>query len=937
MGSSRLRWGAVLLSWMGLALSICGPIPAPHALAQGGRSEATDSIPLSDSTLQARAELLAKSHQRIPGGVGRLYSNAYNLYWSRRYQEALVHFAAATLVADDARSWIYRGLSEAAVGDEEAGVRSIRRGWDLANSGRGASGLSRALERVQGPQRHWLESLRNEPVPLEVSDRAKMVEMEKRLAKLEQQLAAANRQLADASKPRPAVRPEQPVQEEKPATKPASPMPVTSAPRSKPAVGDDLASATKPEPAKAAPPKPIVKPTTPMPEPTEVKPGAEAKVVLKGSGATFPANLYSRWFREFQKANPEIGIDYAGLGSGAGVRNFIQKQVDFGASDAAMTDEEISQVPDGVVLVPVTAGSIAIAYHLEDGPEVLHLSRDVYAGIFLGEIENWNDPRIAACNPGATLPDMPITVVRRGVSSGTTFVLTRHLAAISQTWADGPGTGTTVAWPVGVPAKKNSDIAERIRQTPGAIGYVEYGFALESKLSIAKLENRAGNYVLPEPANTQESLGEIVLPANLRGFVSDPKGDGAYPIVSYTWLLCYQRYDEPEKAEALRKLIGYCLTTGQESATEMGYIPLPESVAETVTRIVDENVGREEVVTGFVSTAPVTPDEAPAKPETVELKPVVLRGSGATFPAKLYERWFQAFGEAHPGVKVEYASLGSGAGVRNFISRQSDFGASDAAMSDEEISQVPDGVVLVPVTAGSIALAYNLPDVDGALRLSREAYAAIFLGEITKWNDPRIAASNPGVALPDLDITVIRRSVSSGTTFVFTRHLSAVSSAWDDGPGTGTTVEWPVGLPAKKNSDIADRIRQTPGAIGYVEYGYAVSAGLAVASLENRAGEYVAPLPENTQISLGEVVLPENLRGFVSDPQDPRAYPIVSYTWLLCRRNYENPDTAEALRALIRYCLTEGQKTSADLGYIPLPDDVAQTVMRVAEALVGTP
>jgi phosphate transport system substrate-binding protein len=940
-----VRFVALFLSCAGLSSALLCPIGPSSAQAQGQRPLASAATPLADSRLQARVELLAKSYAASPGGQGRLYSTAYNAYWSRRYDEALVHFAAATVIGDDPRAWIYRGLSETALGDNEAGVRSIRRGWMLAGSGRGGSGLPRALERVQGSQRRWLESLKNEPAPLDVSDRAMMVEMEKRLERLERQLADANRQLAESkqiataapTRPAAAPRPPMPVGEDVPGPD-ETPMPAVAKPTAPPEKA--VASVTTPRSSmprsavatKPSTPKPTAPKTEPTPAPVPVNPNA--RVVLKGSGATFPASLYARWFKEYQEATPDIRIDYTSQGSGAGVRSFVQSQVDFGASDAAMTDEEISQVPNGVVLVPVTAGSIVIAYNLEDGPAVLKLSRDAYSKIFLDEIQNWNDPAIAACNPGVTLPDLDITVVRRSVSSGTTFVFTRHLTAISEAWSDGPGTGTTVAWPVGVPSKTNADLATRIRQTPGAIGYVELSFATESKLAIATLENRAGNYVAPEPANTQESLGEVVLPANLRGFVSDPKGDQAYPIVSYTWLLCYQRYDDAEKAAALKQLIAYCLTTGQKAASEMGFIPLPGEVAATVASYVEENVGRSEVVNSFVSTTPT--EEMPAEVATpVELKPVALRGSGATFPAKLYERWFKAFSEAHPGVTIEYASLGSGAGVRNFIARQGDFGASDSAMSDEEISQVPEGVVLVPVTAGSIALAYNLPGVEGELKLSREAYSGIFLGEVTRWNDPRIASTNPDLTLPDLEITVVRRGVSSGTTFVFTRHLSAISTPWEDGPGSGTTVEWPVGVPAKKNSDVAERIRQTPGAIGYVETGYAAAISLAVASLENQAGQFVPPLPENTRVSLGEVVLPENLRGFVSDPKDPAAYPIISYTWLLCHRSYEDQATAEALRALIRFCLTEGQKDSAELGYIPIPDDVAATVLRITEPLVG--
>jgi phosphate transport system substrate-binding protein len=819
---------------------------------------------------------------------------------------------------------MYKGLCETQMGFQEDAIRSIRNGWKLVDEGRGGAGVGRALERVQGPRRAWLEGLRNEPQPSELADRTLMLEMNQRLSDLERKLADANRRLADAEKSRvataaPVPAPVPPVPAPAVAPPPATVVkPPATAPRTKPAEAPAVAS--------AAPVKTPM-PLAPAPKPVD----SGAAITLRGSGATFPASLYKVWFEEFHKLNPDIAIDYQSLGSGAGVRTFIQQQVDFGASDAAISDEEIAQVPDGVTMVPVTAGAIALAYNVPDAPEVVNLSRDVYSGIFLGEIVNWNDPKIAACNDGAAFPDLPITVVRRAVSSGTTFLFTRHLGAVSQAWADGPGVGTTVAWPTGVPAKKNSDIADRIRQTPGAIGYLEYGFAAEAKLAIAALQNNAGNYIRPLPENTSVALGEIVLPANLRGFISDPAGAEAYPIVGYTWLLCYQKYEDKNIAAALKKFLNYALSDGQKHAADLGYIPLPEDVSSRIVAHMTANVGRAEVARDVVA-APVADAAAPA---AMEIAGVALKGAGATFPANLYKKWFEDFQGANPGTTVAYQATGSGAGVRNFIQSQVDFGASDAAMTDEEIAQVPDGVVMVPLAAGAVALAYNVPDAPEGLRLSREVYAGIFLGEIQNWNDPKIAACNPGTTLPDLPITVVRRAVSSGTTFVFTRHLSAVSQAWDEGPGTGTTVEWPVGVPAKRNADIADRIRQTPGAIGYLEYGYAKDARLTVAALENRSGEYVTPVLEHARAALGVVVLPENLRGFVSDPQDPNAYPVVSYTWLLCYRKYEDPKVGAALRQLIRHCLTTGQESSAELGFVPLPEDVAETVLRVAESRVG--
>src|SRR5215471_494697 len=222
---------------------------------------------------------------------------------------------------------------------------------------------------------------------------------------------------------------------------------------------------------------------------------AQDKVRLTGSGASFPFPLYGQWFKDFSKANQNVTVDYQAKGSGAGIRDFINKTVDFAASDAAMTDEEIASVDVGVQLLPMTAGEIVLAYNLPNGPKDLKLSREAYANMFLGQITTWNDPVIAKANPGATLPDTPITVVRRADSSGTTFVFTQHLSAVSAAWKNGPGSGMTVNWPSTdkmVASPKNDGVAATIKQTPGAIGYIEYGFAKIAKLPMAWLENKAG-------------------------------------------------------------------------------------------------------------------------------------------------------------------------------------------------------------------------------------------------------------------------------------------------------------------------------------------------------------------------------------------------------------------------------------------------------------
>src|SRR5262245_4327343 len=312
---------------------------------------------------------------------------------------------------------------------------------------------------------------------------------------------------------------------------------------------------------------------------------------------------------------------------------------------------------------------------------------------------------------------------------------------------------------------------------------------------------------------------------------------------------------------------------------------------------------------------------------------VTRQGTGATFPAPLYQRWFTEFNKMHPEVQINYQALGSGAGIKQFQEGLVNFGASDAAMTDEEIAAVKSGVVLLPMTAGSVVLAYNLPGAPPALKLSREAYVGIFLGTITNWNDPKIASANPGVTLPDMKITPVTRSDGSGTTFVFTQHLSAISDAWKNGPGTGKSVNFPVGVGGKGNPGVTALIKQTPGAIGYVEYGYAKQTQMPMAALQNKSGEFVKVSPESQSAALASVELPADLRAWIPDPTASAAYPIVTYTWLLCYKTYPDAKVRDALKSVIRYGLGDGQKFSDELGYIALPENVVTAVSKALDQI----
>lgn len=307
----------------------------------------------------------------------------------------------------------------------------------------------------------------------------------------------------------------------------------------------------------------------------------EKSVSLTGAGASFPAPLYQRWFSEYNKQNPNVRVAYQSVGSGAGVEQFTQGTVDFGASDVAMDDDEIAAIDRGVALLPMTAGSIVIAYNLPDVPE-LKLSRKAYVDILMGKITQWNDPAIAKLNPQAKLPDTKITIVYRSDGSGTTGVFTKHLSAVSPEWKEKVGDGKTVEWPTGVGAKGNEGVTAQILQTEGALGYVEYGYAKQQEISTATLENKAGKYVPASGEAAAKALSGTELPENLRAFITDPEGESSYPIVTYTWLLAYQKYDDPAKLKAFKDVVNWSLTDGQAFADELGYIPLPENVVQKV-------------------------------------------------------------------------------------------------------------------------------------------------------------------------------------------------------------------------------------------------------------------------------------------------------------------------------------------------------------------
>lgn len=317
---------------------------------------------------------------------------------------------------------------------------------------------------------------------------------------------------------------------------------------------------------------------------------------------------------------------------------------------------------------------------------------------------------------------------------------------------------------------------------------------------------------------------------------------------------------------------------------------------------------------------------AAAAPDAGSAGMLWLRGAGATFPAPLIKEWIEVFQRDHPGIQITYDAVGSGEGINRFVTRSVDFGASDVIMNDAEIAKVEGGVIMVPATAGMIVLAYNLPGVQGDLKLPRDVYADIFAGKIKTWSDPRIQDANPGLVLPRRNIAVIARLDSSGTTGAFTSHLAAVRSEGNDGVlGVGKLIDWPgATMLARGNEGVAAKIKISEGAIGYVEYGFAKRLGLPVAALQNKSGRFIKPTDESGQSALAATAdAPDKAAMAVSDPTAAEAYPIVTYSWLLLYETYADARKNAAIRQFVSYGMTDGQATAAKLGYVALPASVA--------------
>ena len=313
--------------------------------------------------------------------------------------------------------------------------------------------------------------------------------------------------------------------------------------------------------------------------------------------------------------------------------------------------------------------------------------------------------------------------------------------------------------------------------------------------------------------------------------------------------------------------------------------------------------------------------------------PMLINGAGATFPYPIYSKWFDVYSTINPDARFNYQSIGSGGGIKQITSRTVDFGASDGPMTDQQLADASGRIFHIPTVMGAVTLAYNLPGVEKGLKLTQDVLAGIYLGAITKWNDAKITAANPGISIPDMPIVVARRSDGSGTTFIFVDYLSKISGDWKLKVGKGTSVNWPVGIGGKGNEGVAGIVKQTPGAIGYVELSYAIKNNLAYAFIQNKSGNFIEPSIDSVSKAAVGAAIPSDFRVSLVDSANPDAYPIAGFTWILVYKNQEDAVKGKAVVEFLKWAVHDGQKYAPDPLYAPLPMDVVAMIDKKLEEI----
>ena len=644
-----------------------------------------------------------------------------------------------------------------------------------------------------------------------------------------------------------------------------------------------------------------------------------AKVTLSESGSSLLYPVFNSWAGNYTNAT----ITTLSTGSGTGISSAISGTVVIGASDAYMPYSDAQKYPF-VMNIPIMISYQYIAYNIPGVSTTLNLNGNVIAGIYMGTITNWDSPAIAALNPGVTLPNHTIIPVHRSDGSGDTFMFTSFLSLSNSTWAKSVSYGTAVNWPSVAAAQtgaQNAGIISTMTSTPYSIGYIAATYQAQvqsAKFGVALLENQNGQFVGPTVQNVSNAASHYLseIPANGTVRLQYAPGTDSYPIADMEYIVVKQNQTNQATATALQAFIKWAVSENGGSAanylSQYNLVPLPSSViSKIVIPLVDQ------ISTSVSSNQLVTLSES---------------GSSLLYPV------FNSWAANYSGATITTLSTGSGTGISSAIAGTVVIGASDAYMPYSDAQKYPF-VENIPIMISYQYIAYNIPGVSTTLNLNGNVIACIYMGTITNWDSPAIAALNPGVTLPNHTIIPVHRSDGSGDTFMFTSFLSLSNSTWNSRVSYGTAVNWPSVAAAQtgaQNAGIISTMTSTPYSIGYIAATYEAqvhSAGFGVANLEDQNGQFVGPTVQNVTNAASHYLSEIPANGTVRLQYAPGnySYPIADMEYIIVKTNQTSPAIASALQAFIKFAVSGNGGAAANylsgFNLVALPSSVVTQIV----------
>ena len=648
------------------------------------------------------------------------------------------------------------------------------------------------------------------------------------------------------------------------------------------------------------------------------------KVTLTETGSSLLYPVFNLWAKNYTNAT----ITTASTGSGTGISSAIAGTSLIGASDAYMSPTDASSNPY-VMNIPILISYQYIVYNIPGlNGQTLKFNASIIAGIYNGSITNWNDPAIAAANPGVTFPNHTITPVHRSDGSGDSFMFTSFLSKGDAWWAKNVGASTNPSWPANVAhsatGAQNSGVIATMQSDNYSIGYVAATYASDihnDGFGIALLQNAAGNYVSATPSNVSDAAAQYLsqIPANGTIALQYAPGATSYPIADMEYVIIKMNQTSDTTATALKDFLNWVVSTNGGSASSylssLNLAPLPSSVVtKIVTPLVNEIHGP-----GGSSTTLVTLSET---------------GSSLLYPV------FNAWAPNYTAATITTASTGSGTGISSAVAGTAVIGASDAYLSPSVANANPN-VLNIPILISYQYIVYNVPGLNGqTLNLNATILAGIYNGSITQWNAAQIQAANPGVTLPAQTITPVHRSDGSGDTFMFTSFLSKGNSWWASNVGASTNPSWPANVAhsatGAQNSGVLATLKADPYSVGYVAATYQAtiqSDGFGIAALQNAAGNYVNATPANVSQAAAQYLSQIPANGTIALQYAPgnTSYPIADMEYVIVQKTQPNSATATTLKAFLNWVVStsdgSNSKYLAPLNLAPLPSTVVTQIV----------